>query len=111
LNSILQQLRAAAPTAEIIVTGAWNLDPNQLAQLQPIYRSLDTSIARAAAASRARSAKTLPVFNPLGTLRTQRARLCALTFICSKGDPHPTDAGYRAIADAFMTASGYPRKS
>jgi lysophospholipase L1-like esterase len=111
LKSILHRLRAAAPTAEIIVTGAWNPDSGQLEQLQPIYRSLDASIARAAAASRAQSAKTLPVFNPRGTVRTQRARLCALTFICSKGDPHPTDAGYRAIADAFMTASGYPRKS
>ena len=26
------------------------------------------------------------------------------------GDPHPTDAGYRAMADAHMVASGYPRK-
>ena len=25
-------------------------------------------------------------------------------------DPHPTDAGYRAKADAFMAASGYPRQ-
>jgi hypothetical protein len=39
-------------------------------------------------------------------------RLCSTTFFCSsKGDPHPTDAGYRAMAEAFMTASGYPRKS
>jgi hypothetical protein len=38
------------------------------------------------------------------------ALLCALTFFCSKGDPHPTDAGYRAMADAFVAASGYPRK-
>jgi hypothetical protein len=52
----------------------------------------------------------LPVFNPPGEVRAPRAVLCALTFICSKGDPHPTDAGYRAMADAFMTASGYPRK-
>jgi lysophospholipase L1-like esterase len=110
LKSILQRLRAAAPTAEIIVTGAWNIDPDRLAQLRPIYRSLDASIARAASASRARVAKALPVFNPPGSVRAERARLCALTFICSKGDPHPTDAGYRALADAFMTASGYTRK-
>ncbi len=110
LTSILQRLRAAAPTAEIIVTGAWNIDPDRLAQLQPIYRSLDASIARAASASRARVAKALPVFNPAGNVRVQRRRLCTLTFICSKGDPHPTDVGYRALADAFMTASGYTRK-
>jgi lysophospholipase L1-like esterase len=110
LTSILQRLRAAAPTTEIIVTGAWNVDPDRLAQLPPIYRSLDASIARAASASRARVAKALPVFNAPGSVRAQRARLCTLTFICSKGDPHPTDAGYRALADAFMTASGYTRK-
>jgi lysophospholipase L1-like esterase len=110
LTSILHRLRAAAPTAEIIVTGAWNVDPDQLQQLRELYRSLDASIARAASASGARVAKTLPVFNPGGSLRTQRARLCALTFICSRRDPHPTDAGYRALANAFMTASGYTRK-
>jgi hypothetical protein len=26
------------------------------------------------------------------------------------GDPHPTDAGYRAMADAFTAAAGYPQK-
>ena len=110
LSSILQRLRAAAPRAVIIVTGAWNPDPNQLQELSPIYRSLEASIARAATGSRARIAKMLPVFNPPGNVGTQRARLCALTFICSKGDPHPTDAGYRVMADAHMAASGYPRK-
>jgi lysophospholipase L1-like esterase len=110
LQSILQRLRAAAPTAEIIVTGAWNPDPNQLEELEQIYRSLDASIARAATTSGARVARMQPVLNPPGSLRTRRTRLCALTFICAKGDPHPTDAGYRAMAEAFMTASGYPRK-
>ena len=109
-NSILQRLRVAAPTAEIIVTGAWNPEVDRLEQAQPLYRSLDAAIARAAAASRARVANIFAVFNPPGNVRTQKARLCALTFICSKGDPHPTDAGYRAMADAFMAASGYPRK-
>jgi lysophospholipase L1-like esterase len=104
LNSILRRLRAAAPTADIVVTGAWNPDPSALEQLASIYRALDASIARAAAPSRAHVAKTLPVFNPTGDVRAQRTRLCALTFICSKGDPHPTDAGYRAIADAVAAA-------
>ena len=92
------------------MTGAWNPDPNQLEQLRSVYRSLDLAIARAATASRARTAKSLALFNPPGSVGTQRARLCSLTFICSKGDPHPTDAGYRAMARAFMTASGYPVK-
>jgi len=107
LTSILRQLRAAAPSAEIIVTGAWDLEPEQLEQLARVYRSLDASIARAASAAGARVAEALPVFNPRGSTRLQTARLCTLTFICSKGDPHPTDTGYRALADAFMRASGY----
>jgi lysophospholipase L1-like esterase len=58
LNSILQRLRVAAPTAEIIVTGAWNPEVDLLEQAQPLHRSLDAAIARAAAASRARVANT-----------------------------------------------------
>jgi lysophospholipase L1-like esterase len=106
LTSILQRLRAAAPTAEIVVTGAWNPVPDHLAQLKAVYRSFDASIARAAAASQARVAKTLPVFNPPGSVRAQQARLCAFSFICSKGDPHPTNAGYRALANAVIAALG-----
>jgi hypothetical protein len=109
LRAILQRLRAAAPSAEIIVTGAWNPDPAQVEQLEQTYRALDASIARAAAASGDRIAEVLPVFNPRGDARAQRTRLCVITFICSKGDPHPTNQGYRALADAFMTASRYPR--
>jgi len=103
LASILEQLRAAAPGAEIVVTGAWNPDPTQLAPLASVYAAFEQSIARAAEGSRARIARMLPVFNPAGK---GQARLCALTFICSKGDPHPTDAGYRAMADAVMRALG-----
>jgi hypothetical protein len=47
-------------------------------------------------------ATMIPVFNPPG--KGQR-RLCAFTFICAKGDQHPTDAGYRAMADAVLRAS------
>ena len=105
LRAILGQLRAAAPTAQIVVTGAWNPDPTSLRQLRSTYRSLEASIARAAAAAGVRIARMLPVFNPSVNVRAPKARLCALTFICSKGDPHPTDAGYRAMADAVARAS------
>jgi hypothetical protein len=49
-------------------------------------------------------------FNPLESLMSQNARLCAYSFICSKSDPHATNAGDRAIAAAVMVASGYPQK-
>jgi lysophospholipase L1-like esterase len=104
LTAILRRLRAAAPHAEIIVTGAWNPDPNSLQQLRTVYASFEAAIAGAATESHAKIAPMLQVFNPAGSLRAQRAQLCKLTFICSKSDPHPTDVGYRAIADAVIRA-------
>ena len=110
IASILRQLRATAPSSEIIVTGAWNPEADRLVQVEPLYRSVDAAIKRAATASRERVANMFAGLNGTGNVKTQQARLCRLTFFCSKEDPHPTDAGYRAMADAFMTASGYPRK-
>jgi lysophospholipase L1-like esterase len=107
--AILRQLRAAAPNADIIVTGAWNPEANGLRQTTPLYRSVDAAIKRAATASRARVTNMFVAFNGSGNVRAQKARLCRLTFAC-KDDPHPNDAGYRAMADAFLAASGYPRK-
>jgi lysophospholipase L1-like esterase len=109
-RSILQRLRRAAPDAEIIVTGSWNPEADRLEEAEPLYRSLDAAIVKAAATSRVRVANMFAAFNGRGHVRAQQARLCALTFICSKGDPHPTDAGYRAMADAFFAASSYARK-
>jgi lysophospholipase L1-like esterase len=110
LRSILAQLRAAAPEAEIIATGAWNFEVDRLARVAFLYRSLDKRIKRSAAPASARVANTRPIFNPRGSRAAQRARICALTFMCSQGDPHPKDAGYRAMAKAFLAASGYAPK-
>jgi lysophospholipase L1-like esterase len=109
-TTILAELRAAAPTAEMIVTGAWNLEADRFAQVEPLYRSVDATIRRAAAASRARVADMFAALNGPGSVKSRRARLCSLTFTCSKKDPHPTDAGYRAMARAFLIASGYHGK-
>jgi lysophospholipase L1-like esterase len=111
LASIVGQLRAAAPKAEIILTGAWNFDVEHLPQSDPLFRSIDARIARVAAADEARVAHIYPVFSPVENPAKAKGRICALTFICSKGDPHPTDAGYRAMAAAFLTASGYAHRS
>jgi lysophospholipase L1-like esterase len=111
LTSILKRLRAAAPKAEIIVTGGWNFNVDNLRPTDPLFRSLDTTIGRVAAGTHARFADTFPVFNPQGSIAREKARICALTFICSKGDPHPTNAGYRAIAAAVWAASGYGHSS
>ncbi len=109
LASIVGRLRAAAPKAEILLTGAWNFDVEHLAQSDPLFRSIDATIARVAAAHRARVAELYSAFSPAGNPDRAKARICAFTFICSKGDPHPTDAGYRTMAAAFLTASGYAK--
>ena len=112
LTSILNQLRAAAPKATILVTGTWNPNFSDLKQQDPLYRSLNATIAKVALSAKARFANTFPAFNPAGGLKHERARICALTFACSTkylGDPHPTNAGYRAIAATVWAASGYAR--
>ena len=107
LGSILARLRQAAPTADIIVSGAWNPSAEGFAQTDPVFRALDGQIRRAAAPAKARVADVRAVFNAGGTPAARRARICSLTFACKGGDPHPTDAGYRAMAKAFLSASGY----
>jgi lysophospholipase L1-like esterase len=109
LRSSLLLLRAVAPQADIIATGAWNFEVGRLARVAFLYRALDKRIKRAAADAGARVANVRAVFNPPGRPAKTRARICALTFVCSLGDPHPKDAGYRAMAQAFLRASGYSR--
>lgn len=111
LRSIYRRLRNAAPDAEIIVTGLWNTNLPVLRQTDPLVRSVNRTIAGVARSSRARFADLFPVFNPQASLARERGRLCALTFLCSRGDGHPTDAGYRAIAAVVWAASGYGRRS
>jgi lysophospholipase L1-like esterase len=89
------------------VNGTWNFNVDDLARTDPLFRSLDVAIRRAAARANARFADIFPLFNPQGNVARERARVCRFVFICKRDDPHPTDAGYRAIADAVWKASGY----
>ncbi len=41
-----------------------------------------------------------------GTVPVPVAKVCALTFYCSRSDPHPTTDGYTAIANEVLTAAG-----
>jgi lysophospholipase L1-like esterase len=111
LTVILRRLHAAAPEAEIIVTGIWNFIIDDLRRADSVFRSLDATIARVAAGANARFAATFPAFNPRGSVTREKARICALTFTCSRDDPHPTNAGYRVIAAAVFAASGYKHRS
>lgn len=103
LTSIVERLRAAAPRATIVLTGIWNFDAAHLEQTDSLVQSFNASTAKATVAAHARYASTFSIFRP-------QAKLCALTFACSKQDPHPTDMGYKAIAAAVLVAGGFPTK-
>jgi lysophospholipase L1-like esterase len=109
LGAILGRLRAAAPEAEIIVTGAWNHRVGLFDVSDPLIIALNAAMADAAASARARLADPFAVFNPQGDPELETATICTLLLVCTEGDIHPSDAGYEALADVAWDASGYGR--
>ena len=108
-SGILEQLRAAAPDAEIILTGAWDPFLNALAFADPLYQTFNTAIAAVAARSRARFADPFPIFNPQGNPNAEILAICTLSLLCSQSDAHPSDAGYQVLARLVFDASQYGR--
>ena len=107
LTAILRHLRAAAPDAEIIVVGAYDPNLGAFAFADPLFSQLNQAQQAAATAVRARFADPFPAFNPQGDPAAETTAICALTLLCSQGDGHPSDAGYRALAGIVWAASGY----
>jgi len=107
LTSILTRLRAAAPDAAIIVVGAYDPNIGAFAFADPLFTQLNQAQQAAAATVRARFADPFPVFNPQGDDAAETTAICTLTLLCTEGDGHPSDAGYRALADIVWAASGY----
>jgi lysophospholipase L1-like esterase len=106
LQAILRALRGAAPDAEIIVTSGWNTRVDLIPETDPLFQTLVSAMRDVAASERTRFVDLTPIFNPNPT-SARLAALCTLTLTCSKGDTHPSDAGYVAIAEAIFRASGY----
>ena len=46
--------------------------------------------------------------DPYGEIPVAVAEVCQLTWHCERGDVHPTDAGYEAIADLIVEALPAP---
>jgi len=109
LSTILDELRSAAPNAEIIVMGARDSFIGAFAFADPLFQALDASIAQVTAAKRARFADPFPIFNPQGDRNREEQAICTLTLLCTQGDSHPSDAAYQALADVVFDASGYNR--
>lgn len=109
LESILRQLRAAAPQAEIIVTGPWNISVGAFPDTDPLFIRFNEALKEPAADTRARYADLFPIFNPQGDIDAETAAICTLTLRCTDGDIHPSDAGYRVIGDEVWEASDYAR--
>jgi len=96
LASILAQLRAAAPSAQIIVLGLYNPFGESIAGGDALTAKLNEVMAGVAAGVGARFANPLPVFNPPGGL--EQPTLCTFTNICTTlKDIHPTDLGYAVL--------------
>ncbi len=106
--SALARLRAAAPDAEIILTGAYDPNVGAFAFADPLFAAVNAAESAVARAARARFADPFPVFNPQGDVAAETAAICTLTLVCTRQDGHPSDAGYQALADLVWDA-GYAR--
>jgi lysophospholipase L1-like esterase len=109
LSNILEQLRSAAPDAEIILTGVPDPYINALEFADPLYQAANLMMAEVAAANRVRFADPFPIFNPQGNPAAEVQALCTLTPLCTQSDSHPSDAGYQALAHIIISVSDYPR--
>jgi lysophospholipase L1-like esterase len=107
-SAILNQLRRAAPDAEIITLGFYNpfavVDPTT----NLVVEAIDQLIQQVSAANRATFANPFVQFN---LVPPQPQTLCTLSLVCLAPlhDIHPTDLGYQVIANVVWAVSGYTR--
>jgi lysophospholipase L1-like esterase len=111
LKTIFGRLRAAAPQAEIIFTGPWNISVGGFPETDPLFMFYNEALKQVAADTRVRFVDLFPIFNPQGDIEAETAAICALTLLCSEGDIHPSDAGFRVIGEEVWEVSGYDRLS
>jgi lysophospholipase L1-like esterase len=104
LDRILRMLNAAAPDAEIVLVVFYNpfsvSNPGTDRLWQRNYTAVEKDVARR---NDVRVADVAEIVNA--------GNVCQLTFLCASGDSHPTDVGYRRIADQIFRVAGYQRIS
>ena len=129
LTSILTQLRAAAPSARLVVLTSYNpllatyagdpdtpstdppklVSPQVATQSTEMFAQLNRTLAAVATKTGARVADVSGAFAATDTtgspLPVNVQRLCDWTWLCRVGDTHPNDAGYAAMARAVIAAT------
>jgi lysophospholipase L1-like esterase len=105
LTVILGRLRAAAPTADILLLLPHNVTVVEFPGDNPLWAAFVRELRAIAAAHNVRVANAFAAI-------TLSGRTCELTFACLPGDladSHPNDAGYAVMARLFYRAAGYPQ--
>jgi lysophospholipase L1-like esterase len=101
LGTILAQVRAHAPHAQIIVLGLYNPFGSTVAGADQLTAQLNAVMSKVAGGFGARFADPLPLFNPPGAL--EQPTICLLTNMCTPlVDIHPTDLGYAVLAGTIL---------
>ena len=103
LTVILGRLRAAAPTADILLLLPHNVTVVDFPGDNPLWAAFVLELRTIAVAKNVRVADAF-------TAITLSGRTCELTFACLPGDLadfHPNDAGYAVMARLFFQAAGY----
>ena len=102
LRDIVQRLHAAAPAATLVALGYYDWLAVEAPSTDRLVTDLNATIASATASAGVRFTDPYRAFERTGDLR---ARLCDLTLYCSPSrDLHPSDAGYRTLADLLAAA-------
>ena len=98
LDALLRPLRAADPSARIVVVGAMHVQLDEIEAGDRLIASFNAAMSGVAARHGARFADPTPWFNPRGPVAVRRVAVCALTLVCGAGDTHPSPAGHLVLA-------------
>ncbi len=101
MSTILTRIHTAAPHAALIVVGLYDPNITQLAFADPLFAQLNLGLREVSVAAGAHFADVMARFNPTAG---ETDTLCRLTLLCTDGDAHPSDTGYRVIAKRVLAA-------
>ena len=108
LGTILADIRAKAPTTEIIVMGLYNPQFTLPGGDALVEDDFNPTMAKVAESFHAFFADPFPAINHGAAYPDEATSVCSQIAICTPlQDIHPFDNGYAAIANVIFAASGY----